>query len=167
MGACGRNFRRCDRAAIGHAYNGVVATLFVRCDLSFQAAIAALSIFVLVLVKAPPPLAADALETRPLGEIARQPKFIAAVICGIVSYGLMNFIMTSAPLAMKLCGHAVTDSNLAVEFHVIAMYAPSFFTGALIARFGAVKIILAGMALIVAAAIAGHLGTTVPHFGQA
>ncbi len=130
----------------------------------FQAAIAALSIFVLVLVKAPPPLAADALETRPLGEIARQPKFIAAVICGIVSYGLMNFIMTSAPLAMKLCGHAVTDSNLAVEFHVIAMYAPSFFTGALIARFGAVKIILAGMALIVAAAIAGHLGTTVSHF---
>ena len=76
----------------------------------------------------------------------------------------MNFLMTSAPLAMKLCGHDVTDSNLAIEFHVIAMYAPSFFTGSLIARFGSARVILAGMALIVLAAIVGLLGTTVPHF---
>ena len=130
----------------------------------FQAAVAALSMLILVQVKAPPPLPANTPDMRPIGKIARQPKFIAAVICGIVSYGLMNFIMTSAPLAMKLCGHAVTESNLAIEFHVIAMYAPSFFTGALIARFGAERVILAGMALITAAAIAGHLGTTVPHF---
>ncbi len=130
----------------------------------FQAAVAALSMVILVQVKAPPPLPLNTPDMRPIGEIARQPKFIAAVICGIISYGLMNFIMTSAPLAMKLCGHAVTDSNLAIEFHVIAMYAPSFFTGALIARFGAERVILAGMALISAAAVAGHLGTTVPHF---
>ena len=65
---------------------------------------------------------------------------------------------------MKLCGHDVTDSNLAIEFHVIAMYAPSFFTGSLIARFGSARVILAGMALIVLAAVVGLLGTTVPNF---
>jgi len=130
----------------------------------FQSAVALLSIFVLWQVKAPPPLPANTPDARPLSEIIRQPRFIAAVICGIISYGLMNFLMTSAPLAMKLCGHDVTDSNLAIEFHVIAMYAPSFFTGSLIARFGSARVILAGMALIVLAAVVGLLGTTVPHF---
>ena len=130
----------------------------------FQSAVAVLSIFVLWQVKAPPPLPANTPDARPLPEIIRQPRFIAAVICGIVSYGLMNFLMTSAPLAMKLCGHDVTDSNLAIEFHVIAMYAPSFITGSLIARFGSARVILAGMALTVLAAIVGLMGTTVPHF---
>jgi len=67
-------------------------------------------------------------------------------------------------LAMKLCGHSVTDSNLAIEFHVIAMYLPSFITGSLISRFGAGKVILAGMVLIVLAAVAGLAGQTVYHF---
>jgi MFS family permease len=99
-----------------------------------------------------------------LREIIRAPRFIVAVICGVISYGLMNFLMTSAPLAMKLCGHDVSKSNLAIEFHVMAMYAPSFFTGSLIARFGAPRIILLGMVLIVLSALIGLSGTTVPHF---
>jgi MFS family permease len=130
----------------------------------FQAAIAVVSIFVLWQVEAPPPLPANTPDARPITEIIRQPRFIAAVICGIVSYGLMNFLMTSAPLAMKLCGHDVTDSNLAIELHVIAMYAPSFFTGSLIARFGSVRVILAGMVLIVLAAVVGLMGTSVLYF---
>ena len=130
----------------------------------FQAGVAVLSMIVLIFVQAPPPLAANTPDARPLMEIIRAPRFIAAVICGIVRYGLMNFMMTSAPLAMKLCGHDVTDSNLAIEFHVLAMYGPSFFTGSLIARFGAPKIIVLGMVLIVAAAVVGLSGVTVPHF---
>jgi MFS family permease len=130
----------------------------------FQAGVAVLSMIVLLFVKAPPPLAANTPDARPLSEIIRVPRFIAAVICGIVSYGLMNFMMTSAPLAMKICGHDVTESNLAIEFHVMAMYAPSFITGSLIARFGAPRVIVAGMLLIVAAAAVGLSGITVPHF---
>ena len=129
-----------------------------------QAAVALIAMGVLWQVEAPPPLPVDTPDARPLMEIVKQPRFVAAVICGVISYGLMNFIMTSAPLAMKLCGHSVTDSNLAIEFHVIAMYLPSFITGSLISRFGAGKVILAGMVLIVLAAVAGLAGQTVYHF---
>ena len=129
-----------------------------------QAAVALIAMVVLWQVEEPPPLPLDTPDSRPLMEIVKQPRFIAAVICGVISYGLMNFIMTSAPLAMKLCGHSVTDSNLAIEFHVIAMYLPSFITGSLISRFGAGKVILAGMVLIVLAAVAGLAGQTVYHF---
>ena len=129
-----------------------------------QAAVALIAMVVLWQVEAPPPLPLDTPDSRPLMEIVKQPRFIAAVICGVISYGLMNFIMTSAPLAMKLCGHSVADSNLAIEFHVIAMYLPSFITGSLISRFGAGKVIVAGMVLIVLAAVAGLAGQTVYHF---
>ena len=129
-----------------------------------QAAVALIAMVVLWQVEAPPPLPVDTPDSRPLREIVKQPRFVAAVICGVISYGLMNFIMTSAPLAMKLCGHAVTDSNLAIEFHVVAMYLPSFITGSLISRFGAGKVIVAGMVLIVLAAVAGLAGQTVYHF---
>ena len=129
-----------------------------------QAAVALIAMVVLWQVEAPPPLPVDTPDSRPLMEIVKQPRFVAAVICGVISYGLMNFIMTSAPLAMKLCGHSVTDSNLAIEFHVVAMYLPSFITGSLISRFGAGKVIVAGMVLIVLAAVAGLAGQTVYHF---
>lgn len=129
-----------------------------------QAIVAAISIVVLMQVKAPPPIATETSDARPLKEIIRQNRFIAAVICGIVSYGLMNFVMTSAPLAMKLCGHDIADSNRGIEWHVIAMYLPSFITGGLIARFGAPRVILAGMALIVGAGLVDLMGTTVAHF---
>ena len=85
--------------------------------------------------------------------MARQPKFIAAAICGVVSYALMNLVMTSAPLAMRLCGLSLSDSNLGIQWHVIAMYGPSFFTGHLIARFGAGRVVLAGLVLTAAAAL--------------
>lgn len=101
---------------------------------------------------------------RPLREIVRQPIFIIAALCGVVSYALMNLLMTSAPLAMKMCGYEPADSNLAIQWHVVAMYLPSFFTGSLIARFGAPRIVAAGLLMIAAAAAVDISGTSVATF---
>jgi MFS family permease len=101
---------------------------------------------------------------RPLSVIARQPRFITAVICGVVSYLLMNFLMTAAPLAMQMCGLSQEASNLGLQWHVIAMYAPSFFTGRLITRFGAARVVTAGCGLLAASAAVGLSGVDVAHF---
>ena len=77
---------------------------------------------------------------------------------------MMNMIMTSAPLAMVGCGHSVTDATLGIQWHVLAMYAPSFFTGSLIARFGVERIAGLGLGLIALAAVIGISGITVAHF---
>ena len=61
---------------------------------------------------------------------SRTPRFIVAVACGVASYAMMNLVMTSAPLAMVGCGHSVTDATLGIQWHVLGMFAPSFFTGA-------------------------------------
>ncbi|MCF7361710.1 MFS transporter [Vibrio diazotrophicus] len=101
---------------------------------------------------------------RPLMEIALQPRFISAVVCGAASYMIMNFLMTAAPLAMHMHGHSHESSNLGIQWHVIAMYAPSFFTGKLIARFGAVRISAIGIVLTGVSAAVGLLGVDVNHF---
>ena len=113
----------------------------------------------------PPARAArSAASTRPLGEILRQPRLVVAMLCGLVSYMMMNFMMTSAPLAMSLCGISRAYSNDGLEMHIVAMYLPSFFTGRLVARHGAPNVILAGLALIAFAALTGLAGMTVAHF---
>ena len=109
----------------------------------------------------------DADRGRPLGEIVKQPLFISAAICGIISYLLMNFLMTSAPLAMHLHGHHQAAADDVIQWHVIAMYAPSFFTGRLITRYGAGKITGIGLAVIAVAAVFGLAGTTLAHFTAA
>lgn len=129
-----------------------------------QAAVAAVSALVLLGVKLPRPTAAEVAGGRPLGVIVRQPLFITAVICGAVSYMLMNFLMTAAPLAMQMSGHSQENSNLGLQWHVIAMYAPSFFTGRLITRFGAGRVVIAGLVLTGASAAAGLTGLDVAHF---
>ncbi|MCB1527671.1 MAG: MFS transporter [Hyphomicrobiaceae bacterium] len=129
-----------------------------------QAAVAVLAGIVLSGVRVPKPTAAETAGGRPLGIIVRQPRFIAAVICGVVSYTLMNFIMTSAPLAMRLCGLPQEASNLGIQWHIIAMYAPSFFTGHLITRFGTTRVILTGLLLISLSATIGLTGIDQAHF---
>jgi predicted MFS family arabinose efflux permease len=129
-----------------------------------QAGVAAICAIILIGVRLPTPTAAERIGGRPLTVIARQPRFIVAVICGLVSYLLMNFLMTAAPLAMRLCGLSQESANLGLQWHVIAMYAPSFFTGRLIIRFGAPRVVVAGLALIGLAAVAGLLGQDVGHF---
>lgn len=110
---------------------------------------------------------AGAAPSRPLPEIARNPRFVVAAACGIASYGLMNVVMTSAPLAMVGCGHSVTDATLGIQWHVLAMYGPSFFTGSLINRFGVERITGIGLALIALTGVIGLSGTSVPHFWAA
>lgn len=129
-----------------------------------QAAVAALCALILVGVRLPMPTATEIAGGRPLAVIALQPRFVVAVICGVVSYLLMNFLMTAAPLAMRLCGLSQESANTGLQWHVIAMYAPSFFTGRLIARYGAPRVVAAGLALIGVAAVAGLLGQDVGHF---
>jgi MFS family permease len=99
-----------------------------------QAAVALVAMAVLSGVDAPRPEAADLRGGRPLLTIARQPRFIAAALCGVIAYPMMNLVMTSAPLAMKMCGLTVSDSNFGIQWHIVAMYGPSFFTGSLISR---------------------------------
>ncbi len=129
-----------------------------------QAGVALVAMAVLSGVELPPLTQADMARGRPLIEIVRKPQFIMAVLCGVVTYTLMNLVMTSAPLAMRLCGLPLSDSNTAIQWHVVAMYAPSFFTGALIARFGAVRIVACGLALLAGAAAVGISGVTGWHF---
>lgn len=128
-----------------------------------QAAVALIAMAVLAGVDLPRPVrAADA--GRPLGTIIRQPRFIVAALCGVITYTLMNLVMTSAPLAMRLCGLPLSASNATIQWHVVAMYGPSFFTGTLIARFGAQRVVAAGLMLLAAAAVTGLAGIELANF---
>ncbi len=129
-----------------------------------QAACAFIAAFVLMFVKVPPVAAQRVASSRPLGEIVRTPRFIVAVACGVTSFAMMNMVMTSAPLAMVGCGHSVTDATLGIQWHVMAMYAPSFVTGSLISRFGVERITGIGLGLIALTAVVGIAGVTVAHF---
>jgi MFS family permease len=92
---------------------------------------------------------------RPLREIARQPKFIVAVAACALGYGVMNLLMAATPIAMAQCQHPFADAALVLEWHVLGMFVPSFFTGHLIRRFGALPVMAVGLALnIVCVAVA-------------
>ena len=130
-----------------------------------QAAVAIVSAAVLVLVKIPtPPPRTAANAGRPLSELARQPRFIAAVACGVASYSMMNMVMTSAPLAMVECNHSVADATLGIQWHVLGMFVPSLITGSLILRVGVERMISIGLALIVLSAIISIAGISLWHF---
>jgi MFS family permease len=110
---------------------------------------------------------AKADSGRPIREIIAQRSFIVAALCGVVSYALMSFVMTATPLAMVACDHTTTDALYAIQWHVIAMFAPSYFTGRLIGRFGAEAIIATGLALLVLCGVVGLMGLGVMHFNIA
>jgi MFS family permease len=101
---------------------------------------------------------------RPMREIMRQPVFVVAVLSGALSYGIMNLFMTSTPLAMRAHDHHFNSAAFVLEWHVVGMYAPSFFTGSLIQRFGVLKVILAGIALLFVAVLCALAGTGVMNF---
>ncbi|MCJ2182520.1 MFS transporter [Novosphingobium sp. 1949] len=132
---------------------------FLATYLTMAAIIAGCGLFV---ARTPLPVlhsrAAD--EGRGLGTIARQPRFLAAIVCGAVSYLLMNYLMTSAPLAMRLHGHAQGQANAVVQWHVVAMYAPSLLTGRLIARWGTMPVTALGLLVTLGSALLGLVGTS-------
>ena len=103
-------------------------------------------------------------EQRPLAQIARQPKYLVAVIGAMIAYGVMNLVMTSTPLAMASHDHEFADTALVIQWHVLAMFAPSFFTGNLIARFGVTRIMSVGAILLLASILIGLGGISVFHF---
>jgi MFS family permease len=116
-------------------------------------------------IRIPDPTAAEQVASgRPLSAIARQPKYIVAVLAGAISYGVMNFLMTSTPIAMGVCGHPYGDAAFVISSHVIGMFAPSFVTGALIRRLGTIQVMLAGAALNVVSIAIALSGVAVANF---
>jgi MFS family permease len=112
------------------------------------AVVAVVAMGVLGLVHFPPVPPAKAGDGgRPLSQIMRQPQFIVAAIAGSLGYGVMNLLMAATPIAMQQCGLPFSDAALVLEWHVIGMFAPSFFTGHLIKRFGALPIMGVGVLL--------------------
>ncbi|MCX7174695.1 MAG: MFS transporter [Proteobacteria bacterium] len=113
-----------------------------------------------------PPLTAleRARSGRPIREIARQPAYLIAVLAAASGYGVMNLLMTATPLAMDICSHPYSDTALVLEWHVIGMFAPSFFTGDIIKRFGVLKVIFTGTVLMAVCIAIALDGVSVMHF---
>jgi len=106
----------------------------------------------------------DTDKGRPLLVIARQPKFIVAILCAMLGYGVMSFVMTATPLAMHSHAHSFSDTSFVISWHVLGMFAPSFFTGHLIYRYGVLKIMFIGGLLGLGCVAANLLGNTVTHY---
>ena len=130
-----------------------------------QAALAALALPILLLLRLPAPQKQAIVGTaRPLKAIAATPQLIEAAAAGVVSYGLMAFLMTAAPMAMVGCGHSVGEAALGIQWHVLAMFGPSFFTGRLIGRFGQRKITALGLVMIAASGLLALMGEGLSEF---
>ncbi|WP_425374225.1 MFS transporter [Neorhizobium lilium] len=105
------------------------------------------------------------LPARPLREIVLTQRFMSGMICGIGTYALMTFVMTGAPLAMVIgCGFPTEMAALGIQWHVLAMFGPSFFTGMLISRYGAEKVVAAGLLTLMGCAVVAHMGVALWNF---
>jgi MFS family permease len=113
----------------------------------------------------PKPTAAETDgENRPWAELVRQPRLVAAMGSAVLAYSMMNLMMTATPIAMADCGFGTAESSWVIQWHVLAMFVPSFFTGHLIKRFGALAICLAGAAVLAAAGVTALMGISFAHF---
>jgi len=126
----------------------VLSTPFAGAYLAL-AVVAVLAMVLVAMMKFPPvpPLVAGASSGRPLAEIMRQPIFIVSTLGAALGYGVMNLLMAATPLAMQICQLPFSDAALVLQWHVIGMFAPGFFTGHLIRRFGALPIMAIGVLL--------------------
>ncbi len=127
---------------------GLTDTPFVGAYLAL-AIVAVLGMGLMAFIRFPavPPRQAGASGGRPLSAIMHQPVFIVAAAAAALGYGVMNLLMAATPLAMQVCGYAFSDAALVLEWHVIGMFAPGFFTGALIQRWGALPVMGVGVLL--------------------
>ena len=143
---------------------GLLAPKFLGAYLALIA-FAVVTMLLLRFIRIPTPTATEQAATgRALRVIAAQPKFIIAVLSGAISYGVMNFLMTSTPIAMQVCGHPYSDSAFVISSHVVAMFAPSFFTGGLIRRAGVLPVMFAGAVLNLASIGVALSGISVAQF---
>lgn len=120
--------------------------------------------------EAQPPVlnaAGEVAKGRPLAELMRQPAFIVAILGAALGYGVMNLLMAATPLAMQVCGFDFDASALVLEWHVIGMFAPGFFTGHLIKRLGVLPVMGAGVVLNFACVAVALMGVDLHHFGIA
>jgi len=95
---------------------------------------------------------------RPMRQIIRQPSYIVALISSMFGYGVMTLVMSATPIAMVACGYGFGDSATVIQWHIVAMFLPSFFTGHLIQRFGVLPIIVAGAAIELGCAVVNLMG---------
>lgn len=129
------------------------------------AAVALLAMALLAFIQFPPtPTLQAASGGRPLSQIMRQPVFIVAAAAGALGYGVMNLLMAATPIAMQVCGLPFSDAALVLEWHVIGMFAPGFFTGHLIKRFGTLPIMAIGLTLNVACVLIALSGVELHQF---
>ncbi len=141
-------------------------------DAPFAAAYAALAVIAIIamgvisMVTFPPvpPKKQGAAGGRPLSVIMRQPVFIVSTAAAALGYGVMNILMAASPIAMQICGHPFKDAALVLEWHIIGMFAPGFFTGSLIRHFGTINILVAGVVLNLICIAIALSGVDVAHF---
>jgi predicted MFS family arabinose efflux permease len=127
--------------------------------------VAVLTMVLLRFIRIPTPSAAErSASGRPLREIVSQPKFIVAVLGSAIGYGVMNFLMVSTPIAMQVCGHPYGAATFVISSHIVGMFAPSFFTGPLIRRVGALPVMFTGALLNLAAIAVALSGISVAQF---
>ena len=129
------------------------------------AVVALLSMALLAFIEFPPvPPKSAGDGGRPLSEIMRQPVFIVAAASGALCYGVMNLLMASTPIAMQQCGLPFSDAATVLQWHVIGMFAPGFFTGHLIKRFGALPVMWVGVLLNLACIAVALSGVELKQF---
>ncbi len=121
-------------------------------------------LFLMLDIPKPPVPDVDAPRGRTRWQLLTTPRIAVAVICAMVSYAMMNLVMTSTPLAVVGCGFDKSDAADVVTGHVLAMFAPSFFTGHLIARFGVERILAVGLVILGAAGVIALSGVELEHF---
>jgi MFS family permease len=129
-----------------------------------QAMFALIAIFVLIALRAPPVKVVPTSSGRPLAEIFRDPRLVSAVLLGMIAQAVMNLVMTATPLAMVGCALPISTAALAIQWHIVGMYGPSFFTGNLIGRFGREKVAMAGFVILAVSGVVAEAGLTVWHF---
>lgn len=155
-GVVGPNLSTYSKDWLSVTYAGSYAALTV---------FALLSLIVIQFIRFPAQTAAErAGGGRPLGEIVRQPVFIVACMGAVVGYGVMNLLMTATPIAMQTCRHPFSAAVQVIEWHVIAMFLPSFFTGSLIKRFGVLNIMFTGAMLMFACVGVALSGVEIHNF---
>lgn len=119
-------------------------------------------------LRVPPAREPDARDPeRPLPAIVRQPSFVVALLAAAIGYAVMILVMTATPIAMRASGFGMSEAALVMQWHVLGMFAPSFVTGSLIARFGVLNILLAGGALLLGATGVAMTGETFMHYWAA
>jgi predicted MFS family arabinose efflux permease len=130
-------------------------------------ALAVLTMAALVFLDLPREPRAIAGASRPLPEILRQPRLLVAILCGMMATGVMSLVMTATPIAMINCGFSISDSSWVIQWHVLGMFVPSFFTGTLIGRYGAERISMLGLIILIAGGAAAIVGIRFENFAAA